>query len=262
MMPVAMAHARCRSVALVVILGAAPLAVGLQTGAQLGLRGLRARSPVCGQCRVLPEGRGFRPLRRAAAAARATAETPGFVPVEGPSDGPAVAPPPQQAEQKSRSHPWDKLLWLTLPDLPLVLVAFAALALAATGDASIPALQAAALNAALGFHGSGSAGDLRHAITSLAAAGAFTGAQRVTRATHATPSHAPAGTHVCRMRALVTIHAVLPSHFHRHPGVPLLGEWLAAGRTAATDSLPGACVCMSVCTHTHRGTVTTAAGLP
>ncbi len=183
-----------RRVVALAILGAASLAVGLQ-----GARGFphsislplgeRARASVCGPCRVLPKG-GSRPLRRVRSAAPVVMSLgpdgtgPGLA--KGPAYGPRASgdtPPPraQQAEGsgtsgRSRWHPWDKLFLLTLPDLPLVLVAFAALALAALGDASVPALQAAALNAALGFQGTRSATgvDLAHALTSLAAAGAFT----------------------------------------------------------------------------------------
>ena len=49
-----------------------------------------------------------------------------------------------ESKHTSRWHPWDTLFWLTLPDLPLIFVAFIALALAATGDAVMPALQASA----------------------------------------------------------------------------------------------------------------------
>ena len=187
-------------VVVLAILGAASLATGLQgvpvPGVPVGQAafrlsislplGARARASVCRPCRVLPKG-GSRPLRRVAAVVKALVPDgtgPGLA--QDPADGPGAsgdAPPPraQQTEGsgtsgRSRWHPWDKLFLLTLPDLPLVLVAFAALALAALGDASVPALQAAALNAALGFQGTQSATgvNLAHALTSLAAAGAFT----------------------------------------------------------------------------------------
>ena len=53
-------------------------------------------------------------------------------------------------KRKSRDE-WTTLLKLCAPDWPLLLVAFTSLALAATGEALLPALQGAALNAALGL---------------------------------------------------------------------------------------------------------------
>ena len=63
-------------------------------------------------------------------------------------DGAVVKP---AAVHRSRWHPWDILLQLTLPDLPLLLMAFVALAIAAIGEALMPKLQGAALNHAIGL---------------------------------------------------------------------------------------------------------------
>jgi len=69
--------------------------------------------------------------------------------------------------------PWRTLLKLTLPDLTLIALALVALSLAAVGQASLPALQGSALNAALGLPTSGTEG-LRDHITRLAVTGLAT----------------------------------------------------------------------------------------
>ena len=81
------------------------------------------------------------------------------------------------AKQRNPWHPFDKLLQLTLPDLPLIVLAFAALSLAAAGDALLPKLQGEALNAALNLVSADAVwtgSDLQQPLSSLAATGLVT----------------------------------------------------------------------------------------
>ena len=64
---------------------------------------------------------------------------------------------------------WSTLLRLCAPDAPLLALAFGSLSAAAIGEALLPALQGAALNAALAIEPS--AGGLRLALTRLGAVG-------------------------------------------------------------------------------------------
>ena len=52
-------------------------------------------------------------------------------------------------KKTASAEEWRTLLRLCKPDLPLLVVAFCALSLAATGEALMPALQGAAINSAL-----------------------------------------------------------------------------------------------------------------
>jgi len=73
----------------------------------------------------------------------------------------------------SRISPWPTLLRLTRPDALLVLAALIALILAATGEAMLPGLQGAALNAALNLQPQGHV-SLHEALKLLAVTGVFT----------------------------------------------------------------------------------------
>mmetsp|Transcript_26391 Transcript_26391/g.84912 ORF Transcript_26391/g.84912 Transcript_26391/m.84912 type:complete len:683 (-) Transcript_26391:239-2287(-) len=77
------------------------------------------------------------------------------------------------APAKKVKTPWKTLLSLCKPDAAPLVTAFVCLAVAASGDALLPALQGAALNAALGLgtDAAGSLAQLRPALVRLAAVG-------------------------------------------------------------------------------------------
>lgn len=75
--------------------------------------------------------------------------------------------------RKAYEEAW-LLLRLTLPDWPLLIGAFAALGIAAAGEAYMPALQANALNTALGLDGSNPVSGARSALTRLGVVGLVT----------------------------------------------------------------------------------------
>lgn len=103
----------------------------------------------------------WRPPGRARVAPRLAAEVEASVLVDAESIEPA---------KKKRGTPWKTLFRLCKPDLPLLVVAFISLTIAASGDALLPALQGAALNTALGLETQGHA-SLRGALLNLVGVG-------------------------------------------------------------------------------------------
>jgi len=89
------------------------------------------------------------------------------------ASGGEAADPVLVRSAASRISPWPTLLRLTRPDALLVLAALIALVLAATGEAMLPGLQGAALNAALNLQPQGDV-SLHEALKLLAVTGVFT----------------------------------------------------------------------------------------
>lgn len=80
------------------------------------------------------------------------------------------------AKKKASADEWRTLLKLCKPDVPLLIVAFLALSLAATGEALMPALQGAAINSAMSIESGMMTmpGGLRASLVRLAGVGVAT----------------------------------------------------------------------------------------